>query len=885
MKTFLISLSFFFSLSRAYSTHLKAGEITAARISPNAFKFTLTIYLDSLALVANSSLDEPEAIFSVNGIAVIPAVTRDSMISVGNGTWKNTYHLIYSLSPGIYTVSYTENYRNKNILNINGGTDTDNVPFYIETKVNFDPFMGLNKSPVLLLPPIDVAVAGQKYIHNPAAFDFEGDSISYQLIQPKQSGNTNVPKFVNPNLVTNSGTFTLDPVTGDMVWNTPLKTGLYNVAFLITEWRNGEKLTIIERDMQIKVVSSTNRPPVLGASLDTCIVAGTSFTKTISATDPDGNTINLISTNSPAAGVYAISPSPATFNLTNPNPQLNPTAIFSWNTTCAHIRAEPYQIEFKATDVPSAQPPLSDLQYLRITIVGPSPTGFSVAAVSGGLNLNWNRYDSSTCNTANKMQIFRRECDSTALALSPCQTGVPASSGFVKIAEVPISQLSYKDTVNLKYGNKYCYVIAASFPAPSNGESLPSAMDCGTLLLDQPVLLNVSVDSTSILNGRITVRWTKPQILPSPGSYEYIVLKASGIIEKNYIPIDTITDINQTSIVDSTINTADSSYNYIVKFYYNNGLTLKGTTDPLSSVRLTSKPGSGKIFLNWDVSGQLDYSYFRIYKYEGGVPVLIDSIAATGKSGSYIATGIPNKETACFFVETVGRYCDLTLPMLLNRSEKVCETPRDSTPPCPPTLFIKPIYCDSTKVFENDLHWTNNPSAGCNHDIKGYNLYYAQYEGDDPVFIKFIPSDTFYVDVDSLSLSGCYEVTVINYYGVESARSNRVCMDNCSFYKLPDLITPNGDLLNDSFRPFPVPRNVEEVNFFVYNRWGKLVYHSDNDINLNWRGVSGNGNPLADGIYYFQADVKFYHRLRREDENLKLKGWVEIINSNESSGR
>ncbi|HXA01987.1 MAG TPA: gliding motility-associated C-terminal domain-containing protein [Cytophagaceae bacterium] len=885
MRTFLISLFFLiFSIGHAYCTHLKAGDITAERIPGGAFRFTLTIYLDSLALVANSSLDEPQAIFTVNGTSTV--VNRLSMISVGNGTWRNTYILDnYVLSPGTYTISYTENFRNKNILNINGGTDTDNVPFYIETKVNFDPFMGLNRSPVLLLPPIDVAVAGQKYIHNPSAFDFEGDSISYQLVQPKQSGSTNVPKYVNPNLVTNTGTFTLDPVTGDMIWNTPERPGLYNVAFLITEWRNGEKLTIIERDMQIKVVPSTNRPPVLGASIDTCIVAGTGFTKTITATDPDGDPINLISTNSPVAGVYAINPSPATFNLTNgPNPESTPASgVFSWNTTCAHIRSEPYQVEFRATDVPAVQPPLSDLQYIRIKVVGPSPTGFNVTAISGGFNLSWNTY---ACNTADKMQIFRRECDSTALVVSNCQTGIPAGSGFVKIAEVPVSQRSYKDTVNLKHGNKYCYVIAASFPTPSGGESLPSAMDCGTLLLDEPVLLNVSIDSTSISNGRITVRWAKPQVLPLPGPYEYIVFRASGLTGKKYFPIDTITNLNQTSIIDSTVNTLDSVYNYIVKFYYNNGLTFKGATDPFSTVQLTAKPGSGKVFLSWTSLVPYNHIYFRIYKYVNNVPVLFDSIPASGKSGSYIDTGLINKVTVCYFVETVSRYCDLNLlSPLVNRSQKICETPRDSTPPCPPTLFIKPIDCAGPHIFKNDLNWINNLSASCNHDIMGYNLYYTQYEGDVPTFIKFIPSDTFYADVDSLSLSGCYEVTAINYYGVESARSNRVCMDNCSFYKLPNLITPNGDLSNDSFRPYPVPRNVEQVNFFVYNRWGKLVYHSNNDINLNWRGVSGNGDPLADGVYYFLAEVKFYRRLRKDDENLKLKGWVEIVNSNEASGR
>ncbi|MFL5729094.1 MAG: gliding motility-associated C-terminal domain-containing protein, partial [Cytophagaceae bacterium] len=425
-----------------------------------------------------------------------------------------------------------------------------------------------------------------------------------------------------------------------------------------------------------------------------------------------------------------------------------------------------------------------------------------------------------------------------------------------------------------------------AFPAPSSGESLASNMDCASLLPDQPVLLNVTVDSTSQVKGRITVRWTQPSVLPGPGPYEYVVLRAPGLSGANYVPLDTISNLSQVYFIDSTANTKDSTYHYAVKFYYNNGLSLKGTSDLLSSVRLTSVAGDGKVFLSWQVNSQFDYSWFRIYKYVNGTPVLVDSVAASGKSGKYTATGLVNKDTSCFFVETVGMYCDPGIPSpLLNRSETTCEVPRDSTAPCPPTLFIQSIDCTAPPVFKNELNWVNNPAITCNHDIMGYNLYYAEYEDETPSFFKFIPVNTFYTDIDSLSLAGCYEVTAINYYGVESARSNRVCMDNCSYYKLPNMFTPDGDLYNDQFKPFPVPRNVENVNFFVYNRWGKLIYHSSDNISLNWKGVSGDGDKMPDGIYYFLAEVKFYRRLRKEDERINIKDWVEIIRGDEPTGR
>jgi hypothetical protein len=896
MKHLIISLLFLIlSLQQAYSTHLKAGEITAEKKSGSSYRITLTIYLDSLALVANSNLDEPVAILFINGNKS-PNIPRLSKISIGHGTWKNTYVLDnYVLSPGIYKVSYSVDFRNQNIRNINGGVNTESVPFYLETSINVDPFVGPNKTPVLLVPPIDVATVGEKFIHNPAAFDAEGDSISFQLIKPKQSGTTDVPRYVDPNLAPPSAAaFTLNPVTGDLIWDAPVLAGRYNVAFLIVEWRNGEKLSIIERDMQIEVINSLNDPPVLGESIDTCIVAGTSFSKIISATDPNtGDRIYLTSSNTPPAGMYALSSSPPAFVLTNgPNPEASPAeGIFTWNTNCSHIRSQPYQVEFRAEDAPVNPSSLVDFQYLRITIVGPAPTGLSVGSptVPNVLNISWDPYPCPDAGA--KMEIYRRECDTTALTLSPCQTGVPSNSGFVKVGEVPINTAHYTDSIGLRPGNNYCYIVVAAFAAPGGGKSYPSNLSCSPLFLDQPVMLNVSVIQTDSINGKIMLRWTQPQPPPFPlpvNNFEYVVLRSNSIPGTIYDPIDTIVNINQTSMVDSLLNTQELSYDYkVMAYHFGNGLDK--ASEAASSVFLTVTPGNQKAFLSWTANVPWSIEYFRIFRTLGATTVLVDSVMAdplNNSTGVYVDTGLVNKDTVCYYVESVGKYCDKRfVSPLKNSSEEFCVVPRDTTPPCPPVLFIKAIDCNAPQVFENDLNWINDWRPVCNHDIKGYNLYYAQYDDEAPAFLKFIPKDTFYVDIDSLSLSGCYEVTVINYYGVESARSNRVCMDNCSYYKLPNLITVNGDFKNDLFKPYPVPRNVEKVDFFVYNIWGELVYHSKNDINLNWSGVTGNGNELNEGVYYYAAKVKYYRRLRKQDERVNLKGWIHLIRGDGEIGK
>jgi hypothetical protein len=60
---------------------------------------------------------------------------------------------------------------------------------------------------------------------------------------------------------------TLDPVTGDLVWDSPGFAGQYNVAFRILEYRkiNGEYRLIgyVVRDMQIIIENSDNKRPEL----------------------------------------------------------------------------------------------------------------------------------------------------------------------------------------------------------------------------------------------------------------------------------------------------------------------------------------------------------------------------------------------------------------------------------------------------------------------------------------------------------------------------------------------------------------------------------------------------------------------------------------------
>lgn len=101
---------------------------------------------------------------------------------------------------------------------------------------------------------------------------------------------------------------------------------------------------------------------------------------------------------------------------------------------------------------------------------------------------------------------------------------------------------------------------------------------------------------------------------------------------------------------------------------------------------------------------------------------------------------------------------------------------------------------------------------------------------------------------------GTYEVMlrITNDYGcVDSITKQAIVIDKPALY-IPNCFTPNGDGINDEF--FVVGLNIGDLKFYLYDRWGELVYTSFN-IDDRWNG-NYKGRVLPDGIYNW---VVFYN--------------------------
>ncbi len=116
-----------------------------------------------------------------------------------------TTHVYAGVPPApnnFYLITCADSLRNNNILNINGGT-SDGVIFFVEDTIKFPndiSNIGFNSSPILLNPPIDFANVDIGF-SNPLAYDPDGDSLIYELIDPLQQSGVPVPGYKYKSIV------------------------------------------------------------------------------------------------------------------------------------------------------------------------------------------------------------------------------------------------------------------------------------------------------------------------------------------------------------------------------------------------------------------------------------------------------------------------------------------------------------------------------------------------------------------------------------------------------------------------------------------------------------------------------------------------------------
>jgi gliding motility-associated-like protein len=854
----LIIVAFLFSwFIKAGATHNRAGEITYVQLSDLTFEITITTFTYTL-----SYADRPQLTVEWGDNSTSVA-NRESILYLPNYYKRNIYRITHTYpGPGVYKIVVQDPNRNKDVLNI---PNSVNVVFSISTILIVNPSIGRNNTPVLLNPPYDKAARGYVFIHNPGAYDPDGDSLSYALTVCTREDGKPIENYTLPPA---THFIRVDSISGDLIWNTPRDTGKYNVAMEIQEWRYGKKIGVVVRDMQIEVYDTKNKPPVNGPLYNRCVEVGDTVDFIVTATDPDNDFIRLLST----SGIYSLSSCPATFTKVDSIAGFA-SSRFRWIPCHETVRNQPYDIIMKADDS-SEEMKLSDIDNMQIKVLGPSPGLVNASPEGKFIRLTWNNYGTSVISGFN---IYRRDGASSFVSDS-CTSGIPSSTGFVKIGYIEgSSAVSFVDTENgqgLQYSKEYAYRITAVYP--NLAESKSSNEISSSLVSGVPVITNVSVRNTSTSNGSILVRWKKPDRLdtiPALGPYEYIISRAEGILGTNYSQVSSIqtANLNETSFIDTLINTQSAGYIYKIELYNNapGNRFLIGEPGYASSIFLSASPGDRKarFIISRNVPWiNTRYDFFRLNEST----MQYDSVGTTNLL-NFVDEGLVNGKQYCYKVRSTGGYSSVDMPKnLINYSQETCVTPVDNEAPCRPEITVT-SECDS---LYNTVRWTfadNN----CLEDVAGYKIYYKLYSGGEELSLLATINDknTFvYRHYPGEIISGCYAVSAFDLIGNEGLKSDMICVDSCNFYEIPNVFTPNGDDIND-YLVAKTSGLVEKVDFKLFNRYGVLIFQTD-EPKLNWDGTY-KGKIVSPGVYFYQCDV--FERRISGLEQFHLSGFVHVI--------
>ncbi len=879
MKRILTLLFALFILSTgAYATHNRGGSITYTWVSGNTYEITIHTCTKSSA-----QADRPFLPISWGDGTPIDSLERLQIIPfpIGQDTQENIYKKEHTFpGSGLYEICVSDPNRNGGILNIENSLYT---PFAIQTTLRISAAIRENNSVRFSNTCIQDACLWQPWVYSPGAFDPDGDSLAFKLVPsmgpncvPLELGYYQYPNQIEPTSTPTdpSMNLSIDVHTGTVIWEVPQKVGEYNLAILVEEWRDGLLVGTVLRDMQITVDFCDNLPPVIEPIQDTCVEAGQNLNFQIYANDPNSTNLQLEGYGAP----FNTPDSPA--DPITQNGELPPVqGTFNWDTNCSHVRLAPYQAIFQVSDNgPGIS--LVDITTMNITVVAPAPENLFANAVGSSIHLSWSP---SPCSEAIGYKIYRR-INPYGFMPSHCETGVPAYTGYVEIAENEgLLDTTYVDNDEIIFGRENCYMVIAIFS--DGAESYASNESCDQIKFEIPIIKKNSVGITAVA-GIDTLNWRSPIKLDTiafPGPYQYKLYRADGFENPVTLAFESSIEAEienlTTDYIVTDVNTVDTAQTYRVDLYSAGELAAKSNN--ASSLFITLTPNDNQISVDWEDHVPWINFQYDIYRQTDGTGAF-ELISTTDEMG-YVDTALVNNRNYCYYVVSHGSYMAIEeSDTLINYSQQECSQPYDRTPPCPPVLSGD----GDCKTFDVNLTWTN-PNVECpaTDDALQYNVYFTPVEGGEFELLQTISgSELTSLDlVFDNSIAGCYAITALDSLSPwpdgtivqnESEFSNIICFDNCPVYSLPNVFTPNGDGKNDYFKPFPY-RSVESLEFTVFNRWGSIVFQST-DPDILWDGTNKDtGKPVTDGTYFYTCKV-FAIRLTGLDP-INLSGYITIF--------
>ncbi len=241
-----------------------SGEITYTQSPVNPLTYTAIFtldfdILDSLptdSILVNWGDDQITSVFAISSRVDTAAKNFLGYERYFTHVYEGTHTYDSFPASGQFIISVTAQYRMSEVTNFSTGGQSP--PFYIEAVITADTTQGfVNHPPVINLTTVGLTTLGNTFYDNLYPYDPDGDSIVFDIITPLLEHEVPVFNYYNPEsycqILGETSPYTFDRSTGSISWANPCGQGIFTIATIVREYRNGHLLSSSVRDKNIFV--------------------------------------------------------------------------------------------------------------------------------------------------------------------------------------------------------------------------------------------------------------------------------------------------------------------------------------------------------------------------------------------------------------------------------------------------------------------------------------------------------------------------------------------------------------------------------------------------------------------------------------------------------
>lgn len=164
---------------------------------------------------------------------------------------RSTYRFEHDfLEAGWHTIHASVGYRGSGIVNIPNSIAQS---LCVEAMFIAGPSEAMNNGMRFSMPPYSIEIIGDAWVHDPGVLETDGDSLSIEWVVPGGFSCQPILGYEFPEATVSAS---VEPASGTFTWQSPPFPGSFNLTLRGSEFRDGELIGKVTRDMILCVTNT-----------------------------------------------------------------------------------------------------------------------------------------------------------------------------------------------------------------------------------------------------------------------------------------------------------------------------------------------------------------------------------------------------------------------------------------------------------------------------------------------------------------------------------------------------------------------------------------------------------------------------------------------------